>query len=96
MLIPRFTIRWLLGLTAICSVFFLVLASAIRGQLWAIALSIAVASAVVAFLCYAAFFGVAYIMASVFGLVRTQPRGGSPFAAGAPPPQIIPPEEPEM
>ena len=95
MLIPRFTIRWLLGLTAVCSVFFLVLASALRGQFWATALSIAIASAVVAFLCYAAFFGVAYALASLFGVVRMQPRGGSPFATAAPPPQIIPPEEPE-
>jgi hypothetical protein len=95
MLIPRFTIRWLLGLTAVCSVFFLVLASALRGQLWAMALSIAITSAVVAFLCYAALFGVAYALAALFGAVRSQPRGGSPFAAGVPPPQLIPPEESE-
>jgi hypothetical protein len=95
MLIPRFTVRWLFLLMTVCSVFFLIVASAVRGQLWAIALSVAITSAVVAFLCYGVFFGLAYVLASLFGLVRSRPGGGTPFATAAPPPQIIPPEEPE-
>ena len=95
MIVPRFTVRSLLLLMTVCSVFFLVLATAIRGQLWAIAVSAAVGSAVLAFLCYGAFFGVAYLLASVFGLVRRETHAGTPFATAAPPPQLIPPEEPE-
>ena len=95
MLIPKFTIRWLLLLMSVCSVFFLVFNFAVRGQQWAIAISLAVAGMVVTFLAYGVFFGLAYILASLFGAVRPRPPGGSPFAAG-PPPQILPPVEPEQ
>ncbi len=95
MLIPRFTIRWLLLLTTVCGFFFFVLAAAVRGSAWAGAISIAVAGLVAAFILYAAFFGFAYILASLFGLARNRSTEGTPFATAKPPPQIIPPQEPE-
>jgi len=95
MLIPRFTIRWLLLLTTVCSFFFFVLACAVRGSGWAGAISIAVAGLVVAFILYGAFFGFAFVLTSLFGQIRSRPTGGTPFATAEPPPQIIPPEEPE-
>ena len=95
MLIPRFTIRWLLLLTTLSGVFFLTVSLAVQGKTWAIALSLAVGSVVVAFLLYAAFFGFAFILASMLGGFRQVPGTGSPFATGAPPPQIVPPSEPD-
>ncbi len=100
MLIPRFTVRRLLAITAICGIFFWILAVALnptvelQNKVWAVAISIAVGSVVVAFVCYAAFFGLAYILATVFGLIRHEPVEGTPFATAEPPPQIIPPQEP--
>ncbi|MCY2989728.1 MAG: hypothetical protein NTY19_17900 [Planctomycetota bacterium] len=93
MLIPRFTIRWLLFVTAVCGVFFAIVASALRQHVWAMAVSIGVGSLVLAFLCYGASFGVAYVLTSLLGVLHRVPRGGSPFAGVAPPPQIIPPDE---
>lgn len=93
MLIPRFTIRSLLILTAVCGVLFAIVALALRQHVWAMAVSIGAGSLVLAFLCYGASFGVAYGLASALGVLQPTPRGGSPFAGNAPPPQIIPPDE---
>jgi hypothetical protein len=91
MLIPRFTIRWLLALTAVCAVFFLILTFGVRGALWAAAMSIAVGSLIVAFACYAVVFAGGYLLASTFCLLRTKTQAASPFATDRPPPQIITP-----
>ncbi len=96
MLIPRFTIRWLLKLMTVSSFFFLILAAAVRGQTWAIAVSIAVASLLLAFLGYAVAFGVALMVAWTTSLLRSAPvQPATPFATAEPPAQIIPPVEPE-
>ena len=95
MLIPRFTIRGLLLLTAVCAVFFAVLTAALRGQIWAAAVSIAVAAVVLAFMIYGLLFLWAYVWAGIFGGGRSRERGASPFATAGPPPQLIPPQDPE-
>lgn len=101
MLIPRFTIRRLLAITTICGMFAWVHAIAynpnveLQDKVWAVAISIALTSLGLAFICYAIFFGFAYILATLFGIVREKPVGGTPFASEQPPPQIIPPQEPE-
>ena len=95
MLIPRFTIRWLLLLTTVSAVFFLVVTCAVRGDAWAVSISLGVVSLAVAFLVYGAFFGAAWLVASVVGLFREGSPRKTPFATAEPPPQIIPPEEPE-
>ncbi len=95
MLIPRFTIRWLLLLMTVSSFFFFVLSFAVGGQAWAIAVSLGVGSLLLAFLCYGAVFGLAALVASARGLLRPAPRCETPFATAEPPAQIIPPEEPE-
>jgi hypothetical protein len=95
MLIPRFTIRWLLMLTTVCAVFFAIVALALRDHIWAIGVSVGVGSLILAFACYGAVFGVAYVLASLVGAFGRPPSGGTPFATATPPPQIIPPEEPE-
>jgi hypothetical protein len=95
MLIPRFTLRWLLLLTTFCGFFFFIVAFAARGQAWAVAVTLAGVGLVAAFLCYGVFFGLAYIIASLIGLTRSPVPGGTPFATAEPPPQLLPPEEPE-
>lgn len=97
MLIPRFTIRWLLLLTTICAVVFFIVGFAVRGESWAIAISTSVVSLAFAFFLYGLFFVAAFILATLFGIAkRSQPVGGTPFATAEPPPQVIPPmEEPE-
>lgn len=95
MILPHFTIRWLLLLTACSSVFFLVVSHAVQGKIWAISLSAAVASVAVAFLMYAAFFGLAFVLASVQNSFSQRRIGGTPFATAEPPPQILPPQNPD-
>jgi hypothetical protein len=95
MLIPRFTIRGLLLLTFGGSLLSLVFSFAVRGQLWAIAVSLAVAGTLIAFLLYGVLFGLAYLLASMAGRAVPRAKASSPFAAG-PPPQILPPREPEQ
>ena len=95
MLIPRFTIRWLLLLMTVSSFFFLVLTFALRRQAWAIAVSVGVLSLLLAFVCYGLVFGLAYVIASARAVMRPAAGLGTPFATAEPPAQIIPPEEPE-
>ena len=47
MLIPQFTLRWLLAITAVCGAFFLLVRYAVQGSVWAAAASIAIVSLVV-------------------------------------------------
>lgn len=96
MLIPRFTIRGLLLLMTVSSFVSLVLTYAVRGRVWAIAVSVGVASLLLAFLGYAFTFGIAYVVAAAASLLRGTAAGAAtPFATAEPPPQILPPDEPE-
>ena len=56
MLLPQFSLRRVLLIFTVCACFFLVLSLAIRGHAWALALSVAVASLLVAHLFHALFF----------------------------------------
>ncbi len=47
MLIPQFSIRWLLGLTAVCAIISLIVARAIAGSGWAFGVTIALATTLV-------------------------------------------------
>lgn len=73
MLLPRFTIRTILGITTICAVFCLVLALAARGQQWAVGVSIGVLSIVVT----------AAVHATLYWLVRLLARALGPSYAEA-------------
>ncbi|HUY31985.1 MAG TPA: hypothetical protein VMV69_04330 [Pirellulales bacterium] len=85
MLIPQFSLRWVLAVTAACAVFSLILASALRGSPWAIALSVGVASLVVMLAFHGAvFFGVWLFSLLVPDRRAAGPGGGSPFASGVP------------
>ncbi len=95
MLIPRFSLRWLLAVTTASGLFFLIVAQAARGKHWAQGICLAalylVACAAVYVLawCAAIFFAKARRMRTEVLVVST------PFATAEPPAQIIPPEDPE-
>jgi antibiotic biosynthesis monooxygenase (ABM) superfamily enzyme len=95
MLIPRFTLRWLMLLITVISVFCVIVAQAFRGHAWALGISLAAASLMLAFLTYGVFFCLAASLAALWGLHRQDVGVASPFATVEPPPQIIPPEDPE-
>ncbi len=97
MIIPRFSIRNLLIITALAGCFSLVVSQAVQGADWAIGFSIAALSLVV----LAMLFAITFVMAMVFhGGTRAieeflaPPKGSSPFASSGPPPQQLPPSEP--
>jgi hypothetical protein len=91
MLIPRFSLRWLLIVTTVCGLFFYVVALATQGSHWAIAVSAAIATLLVNFLVYAVFFAFGWLLATLRGSARSPQTSGSPFATAEPPAQIIPP-----
>ena len=62
MLIPRFSIRWLLGLTTFSACISLVLSYAVRSQPWAIGVVAGLWVLVVSFLFFAAAFLVAWFI----------------------------------
>jgi hypothetical protein len=82
MLIPRYSLRWLLGLTTFSAGVSLVLSYAIRGQAWAIGVAAGLWSLVAVALAYVAAFLIAWFIAQ--GMIATRTRGGaagsSPFA----------------
>ncbi|MEE8452286.1 MAG: hypothetical protein V3R99_10240 [Thermoguttaceae bacterium] len=86
MLIPQFSIRWLLALTVVCAGVFSILQAALGGSHWATGVSIAIGSAVVLLLAYAATFALVWLIS----LVSVRPRrrrpepGQSPFSQGTP------------
>src|SRR5437762_333948 len=95
MLIPRFSLRWLLGLTTLCAAVSLVLAAAIRRETWAIAMMAALASLVLVAILYVAAFLGAWLTAQALAIrlrrraggasdspFATQKTTGSPFGAG--------------
>ena len=94
-LIPRFSLKWMLGFTAVAAVCSLVLAQASNGQAWAVGVVIALASLVLVFATYAWFFAVAWFFALLRRSLAERPRGSSPFASAGPPAQLVPPSQPE-
>jgi uncharacterized membrane protein len=74
MLIPRFSIRWLLGLTAVCAAISLVLSFAARGAAWANGVWVGlVGSLVMLFALHVVAFGAAWLISQIFVGVRPEP-----------------------
>ncbi len=86
MLIPRFSLRWLLGLTTLCAAVSFVLASAVRGNDWAIGMTVGIVSGLCLALLHVLIFWAA-CLTSFFqrGLLQTaRPADGCPFATEPP------------
>ena len=91
MLIPRFSIRWVLAFTAVCAFFSFIVARGIGGQHWAIAITAAMALVVSCFLLFAATFILAYGLARATRSLQTKEGPKTPFASdGQLPRQVVP------
>jgi hypothetical protein len=82
MLIPQFSIRWLLGVTALAAVVFSIVAAGLRGHLWAVGVSVGIFAAIAALVVYALLFAAVWAVSllPIASRERGVPRG-SPFAA---------------
>ena len=80
MLIPRFSIRWLLGLTTLCAGLSLVLSYAVRGDAWALGVFAGLGSLLVLAVLYAAAFAAAWMTSRGFGAIHERASEKSPFA----------------
>jgi len=85
MLIPQFSIRWLLAVTALCAGAFSVVGLAVQGQRWALAVSVGLGAVLLTMLLYGAAFGLVWACALVLGRSGRRGRGGDPFARGQSP-----------
>ncbi|MBN2021405.1 MAG: hypothetical protein JW809_01305 [Pirellulales bacterium] len=81
--IPQFSLRSLLGVTALCAGLSSILAFAVRGHRWAIGAAVGLGSVVVLLAVCAALFLVVWVFAA--GATRRAKAGGTPFAAPLPP-----------
>ena len=83
MLIPQFSLRWVLGVTAVCGVLSLVAAMGLRGSAWATAITLAAASLALTLLAHGAMFFVVWVFSllAARGLRRRQNAAASPFEA---------------
>lgn len=83
MLIPQFSLRWLLGLTAVCAVVFSILGLAVRGSRWAGAVSVGIGSLVVLMVVYGLVFALVWVFSVASSSLGRRGTGsaGSPFGA---------------
>ncbi len=96
MLIPRFSLLHLLVITTASAVFCYIIAMATRGHQWAMAISLAIGSVLLAFIFHAGIFGIAWLLSLVGRMFMPKTTVSSPFANAAPPPQLVtPPEDTE-
>ena len=99
MIIPRYSLRWLLALITVCGGVSMFLAYAVRGEPWAIGACVGLAALGVVVALHAAAFSVAWLLTqfayAMFG--GDSPKGGgqSPFAA-APVAPLADPEPPAI
>jgi ABC-type Na+ efflux pump permease subunit len=95
MWIPRLSLKsTLVGFTAL-GLYFSLITLAVQGNNAALAVSVAIGSLALTVFVYAMFFLAALLLAGMLGISRRKPATSSPFATEVPPPQIIPPFEPD-
>lgn len=87
MLIPQFSLRWLLALTTVCAVVFSIVGLAVRGSQWAVAVSVGIGSAVVVIVIYGLVFALVWVFSVVMSSLGRRWAGsaGSPFQSEFPP-----------
>jgi hypothetical protein len=95
MIIPRFTVRWLLVLMACCAVYAFVVSLAVTGRTWAVGISLAIGSILLTFVLHAAAFCSAWGVSALWRLWTGRRVAASPFATETSPPQLLRPEEPD-
>jgi hypothetical protein len=65
MLLPRFTIRTLLALITVCAFAFVVAGFALRGEHWALAITVGLVSIVFTLVVHAAWFGAIWMLSQL-------------------------------
>ena len=87
MLIPQFSLRWLLALTTVCAVVFSIVGLAVRGSQWAVAVSVGIGSAVVVIVIYGLVFALVWVFSVVMSAWGRRRIGStaSPFQSEFPP-----------
>ena len=91
MLLPRFSIRWMLLLTTVLAVLSVVVRQATLGSSWAIALTATVALSAAIFLLYGVMFLLACGLASLTRTLKPPQQPENPFVIeGQYPPQDVP------
>ena len=99
MLLPRFTLRAILGILTLAAFVFLVAGMAYRGQTWAWGVTIAVICAAITLLVHAGWFGVVWLFAQMPSAqgIPVAAGGGSPSAGGSGPgPTLAPTTETQI
>ena len=66
MVLPQFSLRMALGLTAVLAVVSLIFSRGLQGNPWAMGVSVALFALVLAFIAYAAVFGFVYLVSKVW------------------------------
>jgi hypothetical protein len=85
MLIPQFSIRWLLLVTIGCAAVFSIVGLGVRGEPWAMAVSLTFGALVLTMLLYATMFSLIWVFGLVGGWARPgrkAPEPGSQRNAG--------------
>ncbi len=94
MLIPRFSIRWILAFTVACAVVSFIVAHSIDGNHWAMAVTAALAVIVGCFLLFAVTFLMAYGLTRFTRFVQPPEGPKSPFASQDQLPRQLVPRNP--
>ncbi|HEX4148671.1 MAG TPA: hypothetical protein VHY20_06775 [Pirellulales bacterium] len=76
MLIPNFTLRWMLGMIVVMAVVFLIMSRALAGSVWAAGVSAAILTLALAGLVYAVLFAIVWL----FGLAGSMVAKSRPAA----------------
>jgi hypothetical protein len=95
MLMPKFHIKHILMAMTLLAGLCVFVKFAIDGQLWAVSLCVGLAALATIFIVYALTFLAASPLILVDATLRLQQPPTTPFATNEPPPQILPPQEPE-
>lgn len=91
MLLPRFSIRWVLMLTTVLALLFVAVRQAFLGQSWAIGLTAVLVFVTIAFIFYACAFLAAYALARATRSLHPPEVSENPFVVeGQYPPQMVP------
>ncbi|MCI0359443.1 MAG: hypothetical protein L0211_13280 [Planctomycetaceae bacterium] len=103
MIIPRYSLRWLLALLTVCGCLSLVLSYAFQGHAWAIGSILGLGSLIVVVALHAVAFSIAWLLTQFYymaaGNSPSKSSGQSPFASGGSPlapPQMGDPEPPAI
>lgn len=94
MLIPRFSIRWMMAIMVVFALIFVVAKFAMTGSIWALSILAAVFAGVILMVIFALMFLAVSLVVKVLP-VRSRTKTESPFAADRLPPQVIPSRDAE-